>query len=291
MSELFQGKNALVTRLKERHLNGLIRMRVISMKAYLYSDIATWWLCDVYCGDGEQVIDGITIDGSPIELFNAAEALSQLPNFRAHVGRFRFLVSDKRPEAVKSVVRIAEDKFQHGPDLLGHNSFASLLTANVQDAENTLDDIHRLLIERPNDRAFVFLDPNGPATFAYPSFVDLLTDDRVRDRVDVVVNISATALKRIRGSVKASAHVDWIGRMQTIFVSALGRDNDGTGCWIREPVNRDPWQWCMLAYWSTPKPQFTWDTARFVPINSPKGRAALEFYSRTAEEARDVVAN
>jgi hypothetical protein len=42
MSELFQGKSARITRIKERNLNGLVRMRVISMKSLLYSDIGSW---------------------------------------------------------------------------------------------------------------------------------------------------------------------------------------------------------------------------------------------------------
>jgi three-Cys-motif partner protein len=289
MSELFQGKSARITRIKERNLNGLVRMRVISMKSLLYSDIGSWWFCDVYCGAGEQTIDGEAIDGSPIELFNAAESLSQIPDFRHHVAsRFRFYVSDLRPEAIASVETIAKDKFSHGADLLGHNSYASLLEAKVQPASEALAEIHDILIERPRDRAFIFLDPNGPKTFAYSEFVKLLADKRTRDRIDVIVNISATGLKRIRGSVVAAGPHPWIGRLETVFVDALGRDADEYGCWIREPINGDAWEWCMLAYWSHPKPRFTWTQGGFVPINSPQGRAAVMKYSHTAEERRNA---
>jgi three-Cys-motif partner protein len=284
---VFQGSSK-ITHLKERHLEGIVTMR-FRMLTHHMKHIDRLVVADVFCGSGENNIGGHVIDGSPLAILNGFQTACGFgvvdpkrskESFRPHSEKVEIQISDIRPDAVASAPRILADKYSHKPDLFAHNSFDSLVKVFEADAAQRIDELHQRLVDRPNDRLFLFVDPNGPRTLPYPQIMGLLSDHRTADRVDVVVNISATDLKRMNGSRAANVHIrDWVGGFENLFATVLDVRNGEA--WIRKPIPGDAHQWSIIVYWSQPFPHWDWPKAGFTQIGSADGQAALRHYSST----------
>ena len=136
------------------------------------------------------------------------------------------------------------------------------------------------------NRVVAFLDPNGATQLPYLEAGELIKSNDFRRRADVIINISACQIKRIRGSaIEAEREYPEVcGQFSEVFW--LGTEPNKK-CWIREPVG-DSWQWCILAYWAGTPPKNPWPTERFVKLDSPAGRAAVKIYTNTK---RDLLRN
>ena len=289
---MFQGASK-ITHLKERHLEGIVTMR-FRMLTHHMKHIDRLVVADIFCGSGENNIDGHLIDGSPLAIMNGFQTAcgfgvsdtntnKRRESFRPHSDKVEIQISDIRPDAVASAPLILADKYSHKPDIFSHNSFDSLVQVFEADAAVRIEDLHQRLVDRQNDRLFLFIDPNGPRALPYPQMMGLLSDHRVADRVDVVVNIAATHLKRLNTNAVANVHIrEWVGEYENLFATVLNMRHGEA--WIRKPIPGDAHQWSIIVYWSPPFPNWDWPKAGFTRIGSADGQAALRHYSSTKKK-------
>ena len=76
MAKVTQGQSLIATLPKQVNFRGIVKMRC-QMLSGLFGDglrnISRLRIRDAYCGEGENVIDGMAIDGSPISILSGFE--------------------------------------------------------------------------------------------------------------------------------------------------------------------------------------------------------------------------
>lgn len=258
---LFQGVSD-VTKKKELDFYGICSTRLMQRKFQPY--IKQIYLCDVFCGDGQNVINGEILSGSPVKMAQAIES-SGITETKA----VYLIASDIRRDAVTKL----------------NNHFSetqySFETAIIQKtASEQIKYIHQVAIEEKDAHFILVVDPNGPKALPFNELKVIAQDKSVSSRVDVIINISVTSIKRmVRHRISAGANYPWWIK----DVDCLGKDfflrlaKDYKGAWIRKPLG-DKQGWVILAYFNWSPPRNDWSKAGFVNLHSNQGNQALLSY-------------
>ena len=186
-----------------------------------------------------------------------------------------------RADAIQILEKTVEKKFNRKADLFTSNSYFNLCEIEKLTASEAMSsDIEWLGSDRRH-RLILILDPNGPKYLPFHQIMQLLNGP-LRTQVDVIIHISGGAIKRVLGWAPAQkGMLDWFGRFETIFVSALSAEAEA---WIREPIPGDSSQWTMMVYWAKPIPQGDWQKQGFVKLGTPRGSAATAYYTSGRNE-------
>jgi three-Cys-motif partner protein len=230
---------------------------------------------DAMCGSGENKIhkDQAPLDSSPLSLLKgAADAAKKCKLGKLDNLAFKF--SDVRPQAIAAL----DENLRSTWLSLGLQCIVD--SPRVMTAREALSQDMAWLSKRNSNRLITVLDPNGPLDLPYSEVRDLITYRDFHRKADIVVNIAATAMKRVRGSAKAAGrdYSEVCGQFCEVFLTGTEPNDD---CWIRQPLESDPWQWCVLAYWAGKAPNGAWKNQRFVKFHSEEGERAIQIYTNT----------
>ena len=140
-----------VTALKEVQIKGTVKMRLTQRKKQ-GSYIKKIAVFDIFSGDGVNIVDDISIPGSPLEIASAIEESGIHSKIQTY-----FFASDSRQDAIDSLGY-----------LLGVYPFALAIMQN--EAEKQLDYLESYLTESKSNHAILVVDPNGPGGFAIRAY-------------------------------------------------------------------------------------------------------------------------
>jgi len=258
---LFQGVSD-VTPKKELGFFGICNTRLTQRKFQSY--ISSIYLCDVFSGDGHNVVNGEVLAGSPIKMAQAIDA-SCISNTKDV-----FLIcSDIRKDAVQTLTRYFSES--------NHTCETSIYQRSASDQ---LKFIHKIARQEPKAHFIITIDPNGPKALPFNEIKQLSSDPLLRNRVDFIVNISATSIKRmIRHRQSTGANYDWwiktVNSIGTDLIMAIARYY--RGAWIRKPLG-DKQGWLMIAYFNWSPPKHDWKKAGFLDLHSVPGKQAMLEY-------------
>ena len=154
--------------------------------------------------------------------------------------------------------------------VLGDHQLTAPAVARRLDEESDGRDHHGL----------IFVDPNGEFCYELPGGKTQLPIATLKEiaalrsfyRVDILVNVGATAYKRMRGAGLSN-------RTLEADLLAIGK----RGVLIRTPRGSSQWAMALLTNWPDMP---AWKNAGFAPISSPAGRATLDALSRSYDEAQ-----
>lgn len=258
---LFQGVSD-VTPKKELDFFGICNTRLTQRKFQKY--IGSIYLCDVFSGGGHNVINGEVITGSPIKMAQAIEAsgISDTKNVF-------LLCSDIRKDAINTLTKYFSKS--------NHTCKTSIYQRAAADQ---LKFIHEIARKEPKAHFIITIDPNGPKSLPFHEIKALSSDPSLKNRIDFIVNISATSIKRmIRHRQVTGANYDWWIKT----VQSLGNDlvmeiaQHYKGAWIRKPLG-DKQGWMMVAYFNWSPPRSDWKKAGFLDLHSIQGKQAMIAY-------------
>ena len=258
---LFQGVSE-VTQKKELGFFGICNTRLGQRKFQKYIDAI--YLCDVFCGEGHNVIDGAVLAGSPITMAQAVDAsgISETKDVF-------LLCSDIRKDAVLSLTRHFSE-----------SNYDCETSIYQRTAAEQLKLIHEIAKREKSSHFIITIDPNGPKTLPFDEIKAISSDPALKNRVDFIVNVSATSIKRMIHHRKSTGvNYDWWIRT----VESIGNDiilaiaNHYKGAWIRKPLG-DRQGWLMVAYFNWSPPKHDWGKAGFFDLHSPQGRQAMIAY-------------
>ena len=142
-------------------------------------------------------------------------------------------------------------------------------------AKHVLDKLAHTLYMDSGSCAIITIDPNVPSDIPYDSLKSLYA--KYRDRVTVIVGISAGAMKRISGNKAVNPHLNFKYVPDNLFALLdLLESNSG---FIREPITTGQWTVLVL----TPVKQH-WLIARsgFHIIKSDSGKKLIDKLSVAA---------
>lgn len=258
---LFQGVSD-VTQKKEMDFYGICNTRLCQRKFQPY--IKQVYLFDVFCGDGQNIVNGNIITGSSLKMAQAIEAsgISETKDV--------FLIcSDIRKDAVSKLnTQFSSSQY----------SFENIVVQRT--ASEQIKHIHKIAREDKNAHFIIVVDPNGPKTLPFDEIEAIAKDSAITKRVDIVVNVSVTSIKRmVQHRISAGAKYDWWIKT----VECLGRDffkklaRNYKGAWIRKPLG-DRQGWVVLAFFNWSPPRNDWSKAGFINLNSKAGHQSLIAY-------------
>ena len=258
---LFQGVSD-ITPQKELGFFGICQTRLMQRKFQPY--IKTVYLCDVFSGEGHNVVNGEVLAGSPIKMAQAIDVSGIVETKEVFL-----MCSDIRRDAIHTLTRYFSES--------DHSCETSIYQRSAADQ---LRFIHDIAKQESNSHFIITIDPNGPKTLPFKEIKDLSSDPALRNRIDFIVNISATSIKRmIRHRQSAGVNYDWwIGTIESI-----GRDlvmeiaKHYKGAWIRKPLG-DRQGWLMVAYFNWKPPNNDWKKAGFIDLHSVAGKQAMISY-------------
>ena len=257
----FQGVSE-VTQKKELDFYGICNTRLMQRKFQPY--ISRIYMFDVFCGDGHNVVNGDIMTGSPGTIANAIECSGITET------KDVFLIcSDIRHDAITKL----NNYFDNRKWSFGYGAFEST-------ASDQIKHIHKIAKQDKKAHFIIVVDPNGPKALPFDEIEQLSKDKSVRNRVDIIVNVSATSIKRmVKHRISAGAKYDWWIKA----VEYLGRDffqriaKNYKGAWIRKPLG-DKQGWVIMAYFNWSPPKNDWNKAGFIDFNSKQGQQALLSY-------------
>ena len=259
MRDIIQG-SSIHTERKEYEIEALAYMRFLQFKNkhFRFNNI---YVADVFSGTGRNVINDVLVDGSPVRLMSGVVRAN---NFNIDVNYF---FSDIRPEACSALSKYLLQQFK--VQIATH-------TMQASDAINLLGCI---LQSDPLIFLFLVLDPNGPKDFPKQEVHDLLT--AFPGRIDVIPNVSATAINRCLGARNiAGYHMQgWLGEIESFdegFISSLTM-GDRSG-WIRRPIPGDIHRWVMVPTFGCFRPKNNWSKQGYVDLRTDEGRELVRFY-------------
>ncbi len=283
-----QGRSEKATPAKQVHLEGLVSMRCQMLSNYLSKGWASsLTFRDAFCGDGENVVGGKAINGSPISIIHGlVSAHRKCIALRPvdHLIKCKF--SDVRADAIAALIPKLSHKFTIESNLFTFNIWESKAEAESKCATEAISEDIRYLEANRKARLFLVIDTNGPSDIPFLLLQKILNDSSMRRRVDVVIHFSATAFKRVLNFKPAQKNMEeWFGRVETLFVETLSADETA---WIRRPLLGDAQQWTLMVYWAKPYPDSDWNKQGFVKLGSSEGHDIIRHYTLTAKERDDA---
>ena len=269
-SGAFQGAGAL-TEQKVIGVQGIVHTR-LTMRKFKAGEVTI--VADVFSGDGvNEISEDEVVNGTPIAVINGYLLSRNRGN--AAKSEIRIVATDIRPSAIERLRATVRNMF---PSL---NERKLTFACAVREAAEQIKALHQSLRKNPLRRLILILDPNGPKDFPFAEVEAVSTDPMVKDRVDIVIHISATSMKRVIGLAKKGTYrLDWwdaaIQHLGKDFLLKLAAGRPG---WIRKMTPGDPWQWLVIAFFSGTPPKNDWERKGYVQIESDEGRNEIERYS------------
>jgi len=247
-----QGVSA-ITPLKEIQIHGVVKTRLAQRKYQHY--IPRVLVYDIFAGDGENVVGDERYYGSPIEIAQAIEE-SDIVSTKS----VRFVASDLRQEAVDSLAALVDFHYGFPVDV------------RRSKAEDQIKDLTCCLDACPQDHAVLVVDPNGPGTMPFNAMLDLAK--RHSRRVDLLINVSETALKRIL-SCSATRDKNWWAGFQDFAEIVRCLLAQFRQAWIRLPIPGDCQRWRLMCFWTFRPPDQPWLRQRMLAANTSTDLAKL----------------
>ena len=240
--------SSFVTPIKEIQINGVIKVRLNQRKFHDW--ISKIIVADIFSGDGTNVISGTEIAGSPIEIIKAIKETKILEH-----KDIEFLANDIRMESVEALkVRIEAENLERLP-----------IQYHTKAADEALVTIEELL---HNDRAahcILLVDPNGPSVMPFDRIISLAR--MFSKRMDIIVNISETAIKRVLASPTCKDKNWWAGMQSFSDVLWNIFENYKEG-WLRTVIKGDYQKWRFACFWNYAPPKHDWSKQGLLKISS-----------------------
>jgi hypothetical protein len=236
-----------VTPIKEIQIRGVIETR-LNQRKLQPKYINRIGIFDIFCGDGTNIVDGESIPGSPLEIINAIQS----------TGVFKtkgidFFASDNRQDAVDTLT-----------NLLTREVYPFSVNIIKKPADEQLEFVHWYLSENRRHHVILLVDPNGPGVIPFDKLNHL---SKFSSRLDVIINISESAILRIKACSKTK-HKNWWAGYQTfedILWELLRGYNEG---WIRDVIKGDRQKWRIMTMWSWCPPRNAWEKQRLYRIKT-----------------------
>ena len=257
----FQGASVYTIR-KEYEIGALTYMRFLQFKnKYFLRDFDSIYVADIFSGTGRNVVNDEEIDGSPVRIM---DGVCRSKNLTVDVNYF---FSDIRPAACEKLSHYLLERF-----------CAPIATHTMQ-ASDAINMLGCILYHNPRIFLYLVLDPNGPKDFPKQEVHDLLM--AFPKRIDVIPNISATAINRCLGARNLAGRQmqGWLGEIDNFdqgFISSLTMS--GRSGWIRKPIQGDIHRWVMIPTFGKMPPHNDWANQGYVFLASDEGRGLVDFY-------------
>lgn len=279
-----QGRSMLATPAKQDGLVGIINT-INTMRQSHFKPVI---MADFYCGSGENVIDGMPINGSPISMLDGlTTSIARMTSIPTHPRFLLFndIVSeralDSLPHAIESWQRemglpVNKD------ELVCYNKKSQEFRAAIKYRAGSAQSLCYEIVSAI-DRGFHFVamvDPNGPKDAPWSELRQIYDSYRGKS-IELIIHISSTTLKRV---AKAREATDINFSPMPDHISDMLNAFNGCGGWIREPLGRD--QWTMLLLSKFP-PRNGWNPKngpRFLRINETEGIKLIEYLSTTKKD-------
>jgi three-Cys-motif partner protein len=278
-----QGSGDLSTPVKQSGIVGLINMLSTRWKG-----IKGLFFIDMYCGTGKNVLSGGEIDGSPISLLTGLLKTIKSSNTPQDYG-WAVLFNDISPGRATDILPVNVMAWQEANNLTidknkltattkSNDTFEAYLSYSCSESNELIDTIKWYLGSSKDTHLVIMIDPNGPKHINWNELKELW--DIYKKRVEFIIHISATTLKRVSKAKQATSFSysympDHIGDMFDAFSYCGG--------WIREPIDKDQWTLALISYF---EPKHGWNTkaASFHKISSEKGQEVITKLSLTKAE-------
>lgn len=246
------------TPIKQEHFRGIVKIIANAAKSILNQPWSAkrydpWFrMYDIYCGSGQyKNDDGELIVGSPLVALDVVRSIG-IPYQAVFIDK----VQDNTDKLAK---------------LVGKDSFVK-----IECGENDYV-LPNYFVTRKPCYGYVYVDPNNidiplhllTRMFSYSTF----------ERVDLIINISATALKRAANS----SMTKYYGQTFDKMLDELKRYKPYMV--IREPHGRDQWTFIVASNWKN-LPE--WTKQGFVNLTTAKGIEIFEKLVYTNQQRRDM---
>jgi hypothetical protein len=242
----FQGASS-VTAIKEAQIYGTILTRLRQRK-FAGEWIKNIRVYDMLCGDGINIVDGLPVWGSPIEITRAIID-SEIASYK----RTFFTASD-----------IREDSIDRLRTSLGEWSFTGF-DCKCIDAKAQIADTSMTMMMNPKDHAIVLIDPNGPATLPFDDLIDFCR--RYSARADLFINISETHINRNLGC-SITKDCNWWANFTNFAEILCKLKSYYKGAWLREAIQGDRQRWRYVCFWNYAIPKNDWKAQNLLAIKT-----------------------
>jgi three-Cys-motif partner protein len=283
-----QGQSDIATPAKQDGLHGVYKT-INLMRKGLQRPVV---FADLYCGSGINHAGGSEINGSPITMLSALH--ESIASMRGKPTCSRVvLFADIVSERVNDTLPLIVEQWQRTNGLPVNRNMLKCMTSDRQlveipihyhakSADQSLDDMSEAI--KRGYHVVITIDPNGPKDAPWKKLREMyLTYWR---RLEVVVHVSATALKRV-AHARAATSINFAPMPDHIadMVSAF----DGAGGWVREPVGADQWTLLLLSNYP---PRNGWSPrnggARFHRIDDLQGQDVIRRLSLTRKQLEQL---
>jgi hypothetical protein len=234
-----------VTIIKEIQIAGVIKMRLNQRKNQKYIKIIG--IFDIFCGDGVNIVENKTILGSPIEIVNSIKT-TQIYKTK----QIDFFASDNRELAIYTLSR-----------RLDYEDLPFNVNVIKKTADEQLDFVKEYLTQN-NTHVILLIDPNGPGVIPFEKLNCL---SKYASCLDIIINISEIAIKRIKGC-SITKNCNWWADYET-FEDILWELKKGyKQGWIRDAIKGDNQKWRIMTLWSWRPPDNAWEKQRLYKIET-----------------------
>lgn len=248
-----QGSSS-ITAIKEAQIYGVIKTRLVQRK-FAGIWIGRVHVYDIFSGDGVNQVDGHAVWGSPIETINAI--VDSGLNCSKTV---LFTASDKRKDSIERLqVMIGE-----------FNDFP--VRCQTIEAADQISEIGKMLEANPKDHAIIIVDPNGPGVMPFNEIREL--SKRYGKRVDILLNISETAMNRILGC-KITRDKNWWACFDDFSSIVCDIFENYKQAWVREVIKGDRQKWRFLCFWTYAPPKRDWSKQGIRSVSSKQQMCAI----------------
>ena len=240
---------------KQDHFRGIVKIIASASKGAMqkpwYEDDPYFYMYDLYAGEGEyKGVDGKLIKGSPLVGLEVVKATGLL---------YKAVFIDKHGDNAKNLAR-----------RIGHDPYVK-----IEHGDNDYV-MQRYLIPGKPRHGYVYVDPND---IDIPvGFLNQMFSYNTFQKTDLIINISATAIKRAANSDATS----YFGRTLDKVLNEI-RNKDR---WIiREPHGADQWTFIIGSNWiKFPE----WEQKGFVNLTTAKGIEIFEKLVYTKDQLEEM---
>jgi len=250
--------SGIATEKKSEDFYGILKMRLqMNQGKWIKSGkVKEFFIFDLFCGDGMNIVDDSEISGSPLRIMEAIKNTKLINK----IDKLTIVLSDIRKDALQILYsRIEEEGMPENVNIILLN----------EDASDLLPKITTFLKTKKNYHAILLLDPNGPKTLPLPEIKEF--SQFHSSNSDIIINFNVVAFKRIFGHKKGlgcnSYNSWWIGALNSLsgFVETV--EPFYKTAWLRKNM-RGCGGWTILScfgYGTSPKP---WRNAGFLSYES-----------------------
>jgi len=242
---MFQGCS-LATEFKEIQIYGLFEMRLLQRKNQ-GAWIKSLGLFDIFCGDGQNQLEGKLISGSPIEILRAIKTTEIYKYIKT-----AFFPSDIRLGAIKGLSTLMGDIHQIDVRL------------QVRNAETQIGLIEKYLSKSRMNHAIILIDPNGPKIMPIEKIKRL---GKFHKQVDLIINISETAINRLK-ACSVTKDKNWWANYDNFAEILWDIKKQYRWGFLRDTLPSDPQRWRIFTAWSSMRPRNGWEKQGFYKIES-----------------------